>query len=83
LIFPAAEMQEFVHSLSYLIHVFLNQVSPSCMEETEEQPDQMDFYPSAWSPINRSELSTIGVSMDNKRTCSMSKVVQQVGFTNL
>jgi hypothetical protein len=24
--FPAAEMQKFVHSLSYLIHVFPNQV---------------------------------------------------------
>jgi hypothetical protein len=21
-------------------------------EETDEQPDQMDFYPSAWSPVN-------------------------------
>jgi hypothetical protein len=28
-IFPAAEMQEFVHSLSYLIHVFPNQVDDS------------------------------------------------------
>jgi hypothetical protein len=26
---PAVEMQEFVHSLSYLIHVFLNQVDNS------------------------------------------------------
>jgi hypothetical protein len=26
---PAAEMQEFVHSLSYLIHVFPNQVDDS------------------------------------------------------
>jgi hypothetical protein len=26
---PAAEMQEFVHSLSYLIHVFPNQVDNS------------------------------------------------------
>jgi hypothetical protein len=31
--FPAAEVQEFVHSLSYLIHVFLNQVSSSHMEK--------------------------------------------------
>jgi hypothetical protein len=31
--FPAAEMQEFVHSLSYLMHVFLNQVSSSRMEK--------------------------------------------------
>jgi hypothetical protein len=29
---PVAEMQEFVHSLSYLIHVF---------------PNQMDFYSNA------------------------------------
>jgi hypothetical protein len=28
-IFPAAEMQEFVHLLSYLIHVFPNQVDNS------------------------------------------------------
>jgi hypothetical protein len=33
LIFPAAEIQEFVHTLSYLIHVFLNQVSSSCMKK--------------------------------------------------
>jgi hypothetical protein len=31
--FPAAEMQEFVHSLSYLIHVFPNQVSSSRMKK--------------------------------------------------
>jgi hypothetical protein len=33
LIFPAAKMQKFVHTLSYLIHVFLNQVSSSCMKK--------------------------------------------------
>ena len=34
LIFPAAEMQEFVHSLFYLIHVFPNQVdNSSCMKK--------------------------------------------------
>jgi hypothetical protein len=31
--FPAAEMQEFVHSLSYLIHVFPNQVRSSRMKK--------------------------------------------------
>jgi hypothetical protein len=31
LTFPAAEMQELVHSLSYLIHIFLNQVISSHM----------------------------------------------------
>jgi hypothetical protein len=57
-------MQEFVHSLSYLIHVFPNQVdSSSRMEEMDEQPNQMDFYPSAWSPVNQSELSTLGLPM--------------------
>jgi hypothetical protein len=45
--FPAAEMQEFVHSLSYLIHAFLKQASSSRMEETDERSDQMDFYPNA------------------------------------
>jgi hypothetical protein len=49
----------------------------------DEQPDQMDFYPSAWSPVNKNELSTIGLPMDDKRTFSMSKVVQQVRSTNL
>jgi hypothetical protein len=46
--FPlATEMQKFVHSLSYLTHIFPNQVCSSCVEETDEQSDQMDFYPSA------------------------------------
>jgi hypothetical protein len=45
---PAVEMQECVHSFSYLIHVF---------------PDQMDFYPSAWSPVSQSKLSTVGLPM--------------------
>jgi hypothetical protein len=30
---PAAEMQEFVHSLFYVIHVFLNQVGSSRMKK--------------------------------------------------
>ena len=34
LLSPAAEMQEFVHSLSYLIHVFPNQVdNSSCIKK--------------------------------------------------
>jgi hypothetical protein len=53
------------------------------MEEMDKHPDQMDFYSSAWSLVNKSELSTIGLPMGNKRNYSMSKVVQQVGFTNL
>jgi hypothetical protein len=43
-----AEMQEFVHSLSYLIHVFPNQVDNSSrMRKMDERSDQMDFYPNA------------------------------------
>jgi hypothetical protein len=52
-------------------------------EETDEQPVQMDFYPNEWSPTSKCELSTLGLPMGTKRTYSMSKVVQQVGFTNL
>ena len=52
-------------------------------EETDEPPDQMDFYPNAWSTVNKCETLNPGLLMDNKRTCSMSKVVRQVGFTNL
>jgi hypothetical protein len=52
-------------------------------EEMDEQPDQMDFYPNAWSLVNKCELLTLGLPMGTKRTYSMSKVVQQVGFTNL
>jgi hypothetical protein len=33
LTFPAVEMQEFVHSLSYLIHVFPNPVRSSRMKK--------------------------------------------------
>jgi hypothetical protein len=57
-------MQEFVHSLSYLIHVFpnqVNQVNSSRMEEMDEQPDWMDFYSSAWFPVTKCELSTLGL----------------------
>jgi hypothetical protein len=32
-LFPAAEVQKFVHSLSYLIHVFLDQVGSSRMKK--------------------------------------------------
>jgi hypothetical protein len=32
-------------------------------EETDEQPDQMDFCPSAWPIVNKSELSTLGLPM--------------------
>jgi hypothetical protein len=57
-------MQEFVHSLSYLIHVFPNQVDNSSrMRETDEQHDQIDFYPSAGSTVSKSELSTLGLPM--------------------
>jgi hypothetical protein len=43
---PAVEMQEFVHSLSYF--PCISEPSPFIShEETDEQPDQMDFYPNA------------------------------------
>jgi hypothetical protein len=42
---PATEMQEFVHSLSYLIHVFPKQMDNSSrMRKTDEQLDQINFY---------------------------------------
>jgi hypothetical protein len=41
---PVVEIQEFVHSLSYLIHVFPNQVDNlSRMRKTDEQHDQIYF----------------------------------------
>jgi hypothetical protein len=60
---PAAEMQEFVHSLSYLTHISPNQVSSSRIEEMDEQPDQMNFYPNTGSPISKCELLTLGLPM--------------------
>jgi hypothetical protein len=56
-------MQEFVHSLFYSIHVFPNQVGSSCIEETEEQPDQMDSCPNARSTVIKSKLSILGLPM--------------------
>jgi hypothetical protein len=57
-------MQEFVHSLSYLIHVFPNQVDNSSrMEEMDEPHDEMDFYPNAWPFASKCELSTLGLPM--------------------
>jgi hypothetical protein len=45
-IFSAAEMQEFAHSLSYF--PYISEPSPFIShEETDEQHDQMDFYPNA------------------------------------
>jgi hypothetical protein len=32
-------------------------------EETDEQPDQMDFYPNAWPFASKCELSTLGLPM--------------------
>jgi hypothetical protein len=32
-------------------------------EETDEQPDQMDFYPNAWPFVSECELSTVGLPM--------------------
>jgi hypothetical protein len=79
---PAAEMQEFVHSLSYLITVFLNQVCSSRMKKRINNMTQ-------WISTQMSDLLLTKRALNpwltdgTERTCSMSKVVQQVGFTNL
>jgi hypothetical protein len=52
-------------------------------EETGERPDQMDFYPSAWPFGSKMWTLNPWLTDGTERTCSMSKVVQQVGFTNL
>jgi hypothetical protein len=72
--FPASEVQEFVHSLCYLIHVFLNQVSSSRMEKRMNNLTK-------WISTQVHDLLLANVN--SQRTYSMSKVVQQVGFTNL
>jgi hypothetical protein len=76
-------MQEFIHSLPYWIHRSFMHVSLSHVEEMDEQPDQMYLYPNTRPPTHKCELSTSGLPMGNKRTCSTSRVVQRVGFTNL
>jgi hypothetical protein len=50
------------------------------VEEMGEQPDEMDFYPNIRPPVSKVELQNLGLPIDNKRTCSMLKVVQQVRF---
>jgi hypothetical protein len=70
-----------VCSFSLLVNPCIPEPSLSILhEEMDEQSGRMDFYPSAWSPGNKSELLILGLPMDNKRTCPRLKVVQQVGF---
>jgi hypothetical protein len=64
LVFPAAEMQEFVHSLSYLIHVFPNQV-----DDSSRMKKRMNNL-TKWISIQmhdlfagKCELSTLGLPM--------------------
>ena len=79
-IFPAAEMQEFVHSLSYLIHVFPNQV-----DNASRMKKRMNNM-TKWISTQLHNLLLTKRALDRwltdgtERTCSMSKVVQQVGF---
>jgi hypothetical protein len=76
-----AKMQEFVHSLlCWPMHF---QPCWFVIKEINEQHGGMDLYSSIWPPASKCEPSTLDLPMGNKRTCSMSKVVQQVGFTNL
>jgi hypothetical protein len=75
-------MQEFDHSLSCLIHVFLNQVISSHIKK------RMNNLTNWISTKMHDQLLTNvnsqpGLPMCNEKTYSMSKVVQQVGFTNL
>jgi hypothetical protein len=74
-------MQEFVHSLSYLIHVFPNQVDNSSrVRKTDEQLDQIDFYPHTKPLINKEWTLNPWLTNGMERICLTSKVVQQVGF---
>jgi hypothetical protein len=77
--FSVVEIQEFVHSLSYF--PCISEPSPFISpEETDEPPDQMDFYPNVWPLACKCELSTPWLTNGTERICLMSKVVQQVGF---
>jgi hypothetical protein len=76
-----AKMQEFVHSLlCWPMHF---QPCWFVIKEINEQHGGMNLYSSIWPPASKCELSTLDLPMGTKRTYSMSKVVQQVGFTNL
>jgi hypothetical protein len=78
--FPAAEMQEFVHSLSYLIHVLPNQVDSS--SHMKKRMNNM----TKWIFTQMHDLLLANWTLNpwltngTERICSMSKVVQQVGF---
>jgi hypothetical protein len=82
-------MQEFVHSLSCLIHVFLNQVISSHMKKQMNNLTNWISTQMHWisTQMHDQLLTNVnsqpGLPMGNEKTYSMSKVVQQVGFTNL
>jgi hypothetical protein len=75
-------MQEFVHSLSYLIHEFPNQVSSSRIKNRMNNMTK-------WISTQMHDLLLTNVNsqpwfpMGNEKAYSMSKVVKQVNFTNL
>jgi hypothetical protein len=76
-------MQELVHSLSYLIHVLLNQVSSSCMKKRKNNLTKWistQMHDLLLTNVNSRPLDCRWVIRQN---FSVSKVVQQVGFTNL
>jgi hypothetical protein len=52
-------------------------------EETEEQPDQMDFCPSAWSTVSMSELSAVGLPMVLRGHAQCQKWFNKLVLTNL
>jgi hypothetical protein len=61
---PAAEMQEFVHSLSYLLHVFPNQVDDSSrMRKRMNNLTKKIFTHIHNLLLTKSELSTLGLPM--------------------
>jgi hypothetical protein len=73
-------MQEFVHSLSYLIHVFPNQVDNSShMKKWMNNLTKWVFTQIHNLLLTKRALDR-WLTDGTERTYPMSKVVQQVGF---
>jgi hypothetical protein len=74
-------MQEFVHLLSYLIHIFPNHVDNSSRMRKRMNNLTKYFFTHIHNLLlTNSELSTPWLTNGTERICLMSKVVQQVGF---
>jgi hypothetical protein len=56
-------MQKFVHSLSYLIHVFLDQVNSSCMKKRVNDLTKWISTQVHDLLVAKCELSTLGLLM--------------------